>query len=188
MNNYLKVGSTSDTMTLTPETSDVSSNVVIPKVVSLNQTSATYTESMITNSGSNSTYLYNWHAALGFSSGTTVYGVGSANTSICPKNWRLPDGGSYSFVALAKKYGLENENPASQNSMNTLRNFFNLYPTGLGVDAGQLLYDTSAYVMYGYSNGTNHVIGSHLHYASSSISFSNATSSQHRMAVRCVAR
>ena len=105
MTQNLRLGSTSSTITLTPDDSNVTSTYVLP--IAQNSGSSAWSDaSNSTNSEhvyaqTNTTYghLYNWYTAtagtgLGTMSSTSAANLTNASSSICPKGWRLPDGGT----------------------------------------------------------------------------------------------
>lgn len=98
----LKLGSTSDSITLTPADSNVASNFTLPQLTTggdaENDLPRAYgpvpgdTGSGATNYG----YLYNFAAATAGET-TTSLTTGNAQHSICPTNWRLPSGGAETY-------------------------------------------------------------------------------------------
>lgn len=109
----LKLGSASDTITLTPADSSVSSNFTLPQLTTSGSTNAdvpTVKGPVTGDTGSGATnygYLYNWPAATAGESRTSrSAGSGNAPHSICPAGWRLPTGGSSGeFSALNTAMG-----------------------------------------------------------------------------------
>ena len=104
MTQNLRLGDSS-AITLHPSDSDVSADWELPAA----QTSGSGSWSDASNSNntkhvyaqSNTTYgnLYNWYTAtagtgLGTMSSTSAANLTNASSSICPKGWRLPDGGT----------------------------------------------------------------------------------------------
>ncbi|HMQ95774.1 MAG TPA: FISUMP domain-containing protein [Candidatus Saccharibacteria bacterium] len=111
----LKLGSTTDTTTLTPADSNVSSNFTLPQVGGNN--TLDYDNPRVygpvpgdTGSGAtNYGYLYNWSAATAGESQASITS-GNAAHSICAKGWRLPVGGAYNsgvgdFADLDRAFG-----------------------------------------------------------------------------------
>ena len=105
MTQNLRLGSTSSTITLTPDDSNVTSTYVLP--IAQNSGSSAWSDaSNSTNSEhvyaqTSTTYghLYNWYTAtagtgLGTMKSTSASNLDNATDSICPKGWRLPDGGT----------------------------------------------------------------------------------------------
>jgi uncharacterized protein (TIGR02145 family) len=85
-------------------------------------------------------YLYNWSAATAGESQTTMpAGSGNAPNSICPKNWRLPTGGSTGeFAWLNAKMN----NPSATSPSTSSSYYANWQNTGpfRGVFSGNWLY------------------------------------------------
>ncbi|MBQ9016848.1 InlB B-repeat-containing protein, partial [Candidatus Saccharibacteria bacterium] len=80
-----------------------------------------YVSSEASDSSKSSYYgaLYNWYAAT---AGTGKYATssGNASSSICPKGWRLPTGGSSGeFAALDKAWGGTGANRSGANTYST---------------------------------------------------------------------
>lgn len=93
----LKLGSTEDTLTLTPSDSNVASNFTLPQVTTTG--TPDYDNPGVYgpvpgDTGANATnygYLYNWSAATAGESRTSHDETsGNAPYSVCPANWRLP--------------------------------------------------------------------------------------------------
>ena len=117
----LKLGSTTGTLELTPQDTNIASNLTLPQVTAsapidtqeeidaLLDTPFVFgpvpgdTGEGATNYG----YLYNWSAATAGESRTSHdENAGNAPYSICPANWRLPTGGSGGeFSALDIAFG-----------------------------------------------------------------------------------
>ena len=124
MTENLRLGNSTATITLTPSDSDVTSDFVLPVA----QTSGSEAWSDATNSTNskhvyatgNATYgnYYNWYTATtgtgtGTMTSTSATDLLNATSSVCPKGWRLPDGGQstkMSFYQLDKAYGGSGEN------------------------------------------------------------------------------
>ena len=117
MTQNLRLGDGTKTYTLTPADSDVSANWTLP----IAQTSGNVSWGNAANT-SNTPHLYatgndsygnyyNWYAAtagtgLGTMSSASATNFTNAISSICPKGWRLPNGGATaSFFALDKALG-----------------------------------------------------------------------------------
>lgn len=101
MLNNLKLGSTTQPLTLTPADSNVASNFTLPALTtggSLEYDNPRAYGPVPGDTGSGATsygYLYNWSAATAGETRTTMpAGSGDAQHSICPANWRLPKGGA----------------------------------------------------------------------------------------------
>ena len=115
MTENLKLGSTTGTMTLTPDDSSVSTNVTLPQVLSSGSSNRTSMQ-VWANTGSYDGYYYNWCAAVAY--GAVDGGTGNCDgvtteqtNSVCPKGWRLPtNSGDYSFSNLFGQYGLPTSN------------------------------------------------------------------------------
>ena len=122
MTQNLALGSTTAALTLTPSDSNITSgSFTIP--TSAVQTSGSTSWGDASNSGNakhvyatgNDTYgnYYNWYTATagtgkGTMSSTSASSLTNATDSICPKGWRLPDGGTSatkSWYALDKALG-----------------------------------------------------------------------------------
>ncbi len=96
----------STSMTLTPSDSDVSSNYTLPAAIS------TLSSSNFSTQNTSEVYVdnnyggyYSFHAASA-SAGGTGFASGNVTSSICPKGWRLPTGGSSSdYANLYSQYG-----------------------------------------------------------------------------------
>lgn len=97
----LKLGSVTDTLTLTSSDTDVADDFILPQAVTTG--TADYDNPGVygpvpgdTGVGeTNYGYLYNWSAATaGESRVSHPGGAGNAPHSICPANWRLPTGGA----------------------------------------------------------------------------------------------
>ena len=119
MTENLRLGNSTATITLTSNDSDVTSDFVLPVA----QTSGSEAWSDATNSTNskhvyatgNATYgnYYNWYTATagtgtGTMTSTSATDLLNATSSVCPKGWRLPDGGQstkMSFYQLDKAYG-----------------------------------------------------------------------------------
>lgn len=76
--------------TLTPADSNVTSNVTLPNNIT-SSTSVNTAMQIITGSNGN---FYNWCAAIAIGNCSNLNT--NQSTSICPKNWYLPDSGSIS--------------------------------------------------------------------------------------------
>ena len=106
MTQNLALGSTEGSMTLTSSDSNVSSSFVLPQAQATSDTTTSWGDAANT---SNTPHLYatgninygnyyNWYAAtagtgLGTMSSASATNLTNATDSICPKGWRLPDGG-----------------------------------------------------------------------------------------------
>ena len=110
----LKLGSTTNTITLTPSDSNVASNFTLPQLITSGSLSSDNPQAIgpvpgDTGSGTtNYGYLYNWSAATaGESRITAPAGSGNAPHSICASGWRLPIGGTSSgdFRQLDQAFG-----------------------------------------------------------------------------------
>jgi uncharacterized protein (TIGR02145 family) len=113
----LKLGSTTSSITLTPQDTDIATNFILPQVVATGDPSyddpGAYgpipgdTGEGATNYG----YLYNWSAATaGESRASHDATAGDAPYSICAAGWRLPTGGAYDsgegeFANLDRAFG-----------------------------------------------------------------------------------
>ena len=109
MTQNLALGSTEGTMTLTSADSNVSNSFVLPVVqTSEGETWVSDTEHVYATGNEDYGNYYNWYTATaGTGTGDMVSPSASdlinASSSICPKGWRLPDGGESpagSFYAL----------------------------------------------------------------------------------------
>ena len=90
--------------TLTPSDSDVSSNWTLPAKRSDFQQSCTNTAYHISSGNTSYGNYYNWYAATA-GTGTCAMTFGEATSSICPKGWKLPAGGSNGqFQSLYGQY------------------------------------------------------------------------------------
>jgi len=157
----LKLGSTTGTLELTPQDTNIASNFTLPQV-------ATTGASDFDNPGvygpvpgdtgegaTNYGYLYNWSAATAGESRTSHdENAGDAPYSICPANWRLPTGGSGGeFSGLDIAFG-GTGNSASNGEPNIalwqhdgpFKGFFLGYWGGgfVGLGDGGLLWSASA--------------------------------------------
>ncbi|MCB9822169.1 hypothetical protein H6801_02250 [Candidatus Nomurabacteria bacterium] len=117
----LKLGSTTGTLELTPQDTNIVSNLTLPQVTaSAPMDTQEEIDALLdtpfvfgpvpgdTNSGAtNYGYLYNWSAATAGESRTSHdENAGNAPYSICPANWRLPTGGpGGEFSALDIAFG-----------------------------------------------------------------------------------
>ncbi len=112
----LKLGSTTGTIELTPEDSNVGSNFTLPQLYSgysgdyLSYDDPHAYGPLPGDTGEGETnygYLYNWPAATaGETRDSHDETAGDAPYSICPANWRLPTGGSGGeFAALYTALG-----------------------------------------------------------------------------------
>ena len=108
MTQNLALGSTTADLTLTPSDSNITSGSFIIPTTAV-QTSGSTSWGDASNSSNakhvyatgNTTYgnYYNWYTAtagtgLGTMSSTSASSLTNATDSICPKGWRLPDGGT----------------------------------------------------------------------------------------------
>ena len=146
MTQNLRIGSTTTTTTITSSNSDVSSNFEIPVAQNSrkddwgawnNPTNVTHVFSFDDLERGN---LYNWYVATagtGISSMTSASATNltNASSSICPKGWRLPDGGqstSKSFYTLDKASGGNGSNRTDLNRVNAfLSEPYNYLLTGV---------------------------------------------------------
>ena len=132
MTQNLRIGSTSTTTTITSSNSDVSSNFEIPVAQNSGKddwgawNNPNNVKHVFSFGDSERGNLYNWYVAT---AGTGVSSMASASatnltnasSSICPKGWRLPDGGqsaSKSFYALDKASGGNGSNRTDLNRVN----------------------------------------------------------------------
>lgn len=98
----LRLGQKGKTMTLTSADSDVSANFTLPASAEAN----------FTGTDNNAVFVsaeyggyYSWFTATA-GTGKADMASGNAASSICPKGWRLPTGGSGGeYEVMAKKYG-----------------------------------------------------------------------------------
>lgn len=94
----LKLGRTTGTTTLTPANTNIATNFTLPQLITTGTQSYDIPQAygpVPGDTGSGATnygYLYNWPASTAGETRTTMP-AGSAQYSICPKNWRLPSGG-----------------------------------------------------------------------------------------------
>ena len=143
MTENLKLGSTSGTMTLTPDDSNISTNITLPQVLSSGDSNRTSMQ-VWANTGSYDGYYYNWCAAVAY--GAVDGGTGNCDgvtteqtNSVCPKGWRLPgNSGDYSFSNLFGQYGLPTSN-TSGDYVST-------------VEASPLSFTRAGYYNSGYSS------------------------------------
>ena len=120
MTQNLRLGDGTKTYTLTPANSDVLANWTLPIAQTSGDTSwgdtANTSNTPHLYATGNTSYgnYYNWYAAtagtgLGTMSSASATDLTNAAESICPKGWRLPDGGavenSKSFYTLNKALG-----------------------------------------------------------------------------------
>lgn len=95
MTNDLRLGSATETITLTTDDSDVASDFELP-IAEESLTSSSFTQysfkEVYMNNDVNKIY-YNWFTATA-GEGTKSKTSGETSHSICPKGWRLPTGGS----------------------------------------------------------------------------------------------
>ena len=136
MSQNLRLGKSGTTYTLTPANSNVSTNFALPAA----QTSGTTSWGDAENSSNakhlyasgNTTYgnYYNWYTAtagtgLGTMSSASTTDLTNASASICPKGWRLPDGGespTKSFYALDRALGGDGTNRTDATQRNKFIN------------------------------------------------------------------
>lgn len=131
MLNNLKLGSTTNTLTLTPQDTNIATNFTLPQLYSgdadtysSNDDPYAYgpvpgdTGTGATNYG----YLYNWSAATAGESTTShTQNDGDAPYSICPANWRLPKSGVIDTDTMI---------PSPTNEFNTLSAMMAGFPNG----------------------------------------------------------
>ena len=128
----LKLGSTTGTITLTPTDSNVAANFILPQLVTFRNTNTStnlgndydtpYAYRSVTGDTgvgvTNYGYLYNFPAATaGATRASLPAGNGTAPSSICPANWRLPSGGATGeFAMLNAKMNNPSASAPSTNS------------------------------------------------------------------------
>ena len=154
----LKLGKTTDSLTLTADDSNVNSTGYVLDGKSADGIMTTETVivdgASVINQNNNSQYaclddygcFYNWYTATA-SSGTT-WTTGDANYDICPKGWVLPTGGDNGeFATLAISYGYSSDASAESkaevatrmlvaNPTVTSENVNGVYKPGLLLDGG----------------------------------------------------
>ena len=88
--------------TLTPSDSNVTTNFNLPSEAS----GSSYNTAYVYDSGNASYGVYYSFFAATAGAGTTSLASGEASSSICPKGWRLPTGGSYTsdFYNVFERY------------------------------------------------------------------------------------
>lgn len=183
----LRLGSTS-AMTLTSDSSNVTSDYSLPASKSGNSWISTYTSAYMhvgaTSDSTNwkTTYgnYYNWVAATAGSSSSS----GSSSTSICPKRWVLPNGGNN--AASPSYYYLYNTSYGANKS-----NFMAAANTSSDYWAGQYGGSISGIGSGGYWwSGTAAGFGNayNLYISSNTIDFDNSSnySKGRGYSVRCV--
>ncbi len=157
----LKLGSTTNSITLTPDDTDIADDFTLPQVVTTgtpdSDNPGVYgpvpgdTGTGATNYG----YLYNWSAiTAGETTETMPANSGDAPYSICPVGWRLPKGGtsvddfSNEFSMLnARMAGFtNNQDSAYLDNNNYLSYYQNWHYNGpfKGTFAGAWLYNFAA--------------------------------------------
>ena len=114
MTENLRLGSSTATMTLTSNDSDVTSDFVLPIAQTSDGVEWTADTKRVYATG-NAAYgnYYNWFTATAGTGVSTMVSTSAtdllnATSSVCPKGWRLPDGGQstkMSFYQLDKAYG-----------------------------------------------------------------------------------
>lgn len=176
--------------TLTPADSDVSSNYTLPASSTSGFSSSNYDGDWVyiaDGSGNNKVEYggyYSWHAATA-GTGTQSMSSGDATSSICPKGWRLPKGGSSGdFQALVTALGGDTSSAGSTALQN---------PDGPNFVLAGYYYNGSP-----YSRGSNGYYWSSTAYAANyayNLSFSSSgvdpTSGSLKYdgySVRCIAR
>lgn len=144
MLNNLKLGSTTAPTTLTPADTNVATDFELPQVTDGAGTAADFDNPKAygpvpgdTGTGeTNYGYLYNWPAATAGESRTShPETAGNAQYSICPANWRLPNGGlaedpNNEFSQLNAKMAGFTDNQDATYQVDPYQYFANWQPTG----------------------------------------------------------
>lgn len=165
----------SKTVTLTSEDSDISEDFILPISSESGFSTADQARVYIDETWGGG---YNWFAATA-GTGTKSMTKGNASSSICPKGWRLPTGGSESdFATLYSKY-----NSASAMRKRPVPNFDQL---GRIHSGGHDYAGTIGYYWSSTSyNGTN---AHYLEITSSNVRVTTYGSKSTGYSVRCIAR
>lgn len=186
--------------TITEYDSDVITNYTVPTSALWTDTSYTTSHAYYNNDTTYGAY-YNWYTATA-STGTNSVSSGNTSSSICPKGWKLPTGGSSGeFQALYTKYPNSNSSTGwvvAASGPNGKAGRWIGASTAAGgtffpaagymyTDSGSL-YNIGSYGLYWSSTANSANYAYDLNFYSSNIYPAYNNGKHYGLSVRCIAR
>ncbi len=171
-------------ISLSPADSDVANEFILPAIGTGEPDS--YDEARVDVDSQWGGY-YNWYTATA-GTGTTAIAVDGTNasSSICPKGWRLPTGGTDGeFHTLAAAYGGTDSAASEALHNNSGPNF--VY-SGYYYGSKNVSYGQGSYGSYWSSTAYNFINAYDLDFNNEGINATGSSGSSSRRSVRCVLR